>query len=370
MKLKVAYLFGSLNRGGTETLLLDVLRNSSQNELDVFGVYRKGGTLEKQFLSSGVDMFFIPLKRNLLFYLIQLRKLLLSNKISIAHAQQPLDALLAWVATLGTNIKVIQTLHGFDFNEKSISRMILTFIIKRTNINVFVSETQKDYYLKKYHLKPEKQVVVYNGLDFNKFLNITAKSLRKDLGIDSDTLLLGSVGNFNNVRNQLLICRALKLLSDSGEDFHFVFVGKRIPNVEYLYDDCVSYCESNQLSTMVSFLGVRENVPEILAQLDAFVYSTVHDTFGIAVIEAMASGIPVFINDWDVMSEITQNGKYATLYSTNNEFELFGKLKDFINDKLLFVNKSNNASDFVKDHLSIERHIQSLKKLYQNLAGF
>ena len=104
--MQVAYLLGSLNRGGTETLLLDVFRNAKLNKLNAIGVYRKPGVLEKEFKESGVEMHQLSDAHGLIARLLSMRKLLKDNGISIAHAQQPLDALYAWLACIGTGIKV------------------------------------------------------------------------------------------------------------------------------------------------------------------------------------------------------------------------------------------------------------------------
>ena len=322
--MKIAYLLGSLNRGGTETLMLDVFRNAQKHGLNAIGLYRKGGQLESDFIQSGVPMYKLQVRRNLVGYIIQLRRLLIRNKITVVHAQQPIDALFAWFACQNTGIKLILTFHGYDFDTRKSGLLILKFIIKRTDVNLFVSKAQQEYYEQKYSLTPEKQQVVYNGVSFEKLNATTHKmisshhisNLRDELHITPDTLLLGTVGNFNSVRDQLTLCRFLKLLDKHEIDFHFVFVGKRIETTPDLYNECFNFCQKNGLSTKVSFLGSRNDVPAILHQLDAFMYATNHDTFGIAVVEAMAVGVPVFVNDWKVMAEITDNGKYATLYKS------------------------------------------------------
>lgn len=68
----------------------------------------------------------------------------------------------------------------------------------------------------------------------------------------------------------------------------------------------------------MGFLGLWDDVPSLLATMDAFVYATRHDSFGIAVVEAMASRVPTFVNDWGVMNELTKGGRYATLYKTDD----------------------------------------------------
>ena len=373
--MKIAYLLGSLNRGGTETLLLDVFRNAKQNELEAMGIYRKSGSLELDFRQSGVEMAQLPVGENPLAYLIKLRELLVRNKISIVHAQQPIDALFAWLACLGTGMKIALTFHGYDFNDKKTGASILKFIIKRTDANLFVSEMQRQYYQQQYSLKAEKQTVVYNGISFDKLNMLThwmtlshpMSNLRNELNILPDTLLIGSVGNFVPVRDQLTLCRFLKLLDEQEVDFHFVFIGKRAENKPDLYDDCYNFCQQNNLLDRVSFLGSRNDVPALLHQLDAFLYATDHDTFGIAVVEAMAVGIPVFVNDWEVMTEVTDRGKYATLYKTKEDVDLLQQFMLFLQNKTPYKTKALEAARFVREMYSIEKHIENLKQVYRRL---
>lgn len=365
--MKIAYLFGSLNRGGTETLLLDVCRNLRKNDFEAIGVYRKEGILETPFVESGVPFFKLTAGKNKITYLWKLRKLLNAQKVDVVHAQQPVDALYAKIACLFTNVKIVLTFHGFDFTSPN---KLINFIIKRTDRNIFVSEYQKDYYVSKYKLTQQLQSVVYNGIDFSK-LNLSDvrdenKTLKNELHLNQKTLLLGMVGNFNDVRDQYTVCRFLKLLDKKGVDFHFVFVGKRIEQQPERYDRCVNFCSENNLSDKVFFLGNRGDVPQILSELAAFIYATEHDTFGIAVVEAIAAGIPVFVNDWQVMNEITENGRFAGIYKTQNENDLLEKFMLFLHNKEEYLMKVKNISKEIKLKFGIRSHIENLKKLYSS----
>ena len=366
--MKIAYLLGSLNRGGTETLLLDVLSNASSLQLDAIAICRKGGVLETSFVQSSVPLYKIPVQKNIFQYLRTLRKTLIQNNVQVVHAQQPIDAMLSWAACKGTKIKIVLTWHGYDFHAGRLSSFIYNFVIKRVN-NIFVSREQQTYYSQQYKLNPQRSHVVYNGIDFSKFniSNSSNTNLRKELNIPQETLLLGSVGNFVQGRDQMTLCRFLKLLQEQNVLFHFIFVGKRFDDSSQKYDDCVDFCQRNNLSNQVHFLGSRQDVPQILTQLDAFLYATDHDTFGISVVEAIAAGIPVFVNDWGVMKEITENGKYATLYKTKNENDLLRQFMLFLKDKSISNKKTVCSSDYIRKKYSIEKHIFELKKTYTNL---
>ncbi|MBP1637759.1 MAG: glycosyltransferase, partial [Bacteroidetes bacterium] len=184
---------------------------------------------------------------------------------------------------------------------------------------------------------------------------------------DESTILIGSVGNFNEVRDQFTLCHLARLLSEQNIDFHLIFAGKRVDNISERYDNCVDYCKEHNLLSHVHFLGSRQDVPNILSQLNAFIYASDHDTFGIAVVEAMAVGVPVFVNDWEVMTEITEDGKLATLYITKDENDLVEKFKLFLQNKEEYKQKALKAASYVRQKYSIEKHIDQLKELCQCL---
>jgi glycosyltransferase involved in cell wall biosynthesis len=363
--MKVAYLLGSLNRGGTETLLLDVFKNASQADFNFIGVHRKDGELKKDFYKTNQPVF--PLQPAFPFdlrYLFRLRKLLKDQQVDIVHTHQYLDTIYAKIACSGTKIKTVQTIHGFDDIFSGKKNTLLNIALKLADRNIYVSNTQKKYFLKKYPLKSFSQEVVYNGISFDKIDSFQSENIT-DLGnLPEKRLLLGSVGNFVRGRNQLFICRFLKLLKDTGISFNFLFVGSRNNTIPSLYDECVDYCRKHNLSEDVYFLGGREDVPAILNRLDAFIYSSDHDTFGIAVIEAIAAGIPVFVNDWDVMCEISEEGKFLNLYKTNDEKDLLQRFKLFLDHPVEYKEKAIKNAWQIRQKFNIENHIQELNKLY------
>ena len=366
--MRIAYLLGSLNRGGTETLLLDCFRNADQAGFPFIGIYRKEGFLSEEFKKTGVPLYpLAPSSKTDIGYLLRLRKLLVANRITTVHAQQPLDAIYARLATIGTGIKVALTFHGYDLEAGKVEKNMIRWIIKRTDLTIFVSNAQKEHYRSRYSFRIEKTTTVYNGISFEKLVTDESSDLRKELGINKETLLLGSIGNFGAVRDQLTVCKFVKLLSETNTDFQFVFVGQRNPGEEWRYDQCVSFCEENGLKEKVRFLGSRSDVPSILKQLNTFIYSTDHDTFGIAVIEAMACSLPVFVNDWEVMKEITENGKYAHLYKTKDHTDLLNQFLPFIVDKKQYKKEAEAAALWARDKYSIQKHLLLLEKVYKQM---
>lgn len=365
--MNIAYMLGALNRGGTETLLLDVCGNLKDTEIKAFLYHRKGGDLEQKFRETGVPMIRLAPKSAaaLIPYLWNLRRSLKQHNIEIVHAQQSLDAVYASIATAGTGIKVVQTFHGYDYKYGRLQHFLTKLSLKLTSVSYFVSKTQLEHFLERYPLwGRKKHDVIYNGIDSGKIMNPEISNILQEYNIKNNILKLGTVGNFVRGRDPMVICRFLKKLSDQYQEFVFFFIGaKDSGNPEY-YESCVAFCNENRLNSKVFFTGSRNDVPGILKVLDAFVYASDHDTFGIGVIEAMAAGVPVFVNDWQVLKEICEGDRFANFYKSKDENDLLIKMNDFISTPCLYQQKAKDAAEFAKEKYSIEMHIFTLQKMY------
>ena len=365
--MKVAFLIGSLNSGGAETLLLDILQHYSQLPFDVILIHRKGGDYLPDFEMTGCSIYNVSLHKWHFFrYLLNLRKLIIRQHVDIIHAHFGLNAILGCLAMLGTGIKIITTYHGFSgyassLHLKNKMEYVASFVC--SNQLCFVSDFQKRGYEHnfRYWMK-EKSIVLYNGINMCKFNTSSSLSSSNALStMDDNAIKLCMVGNFTSVRSQIVICKALALLNNK---IHIYFIGKRANNEEWRYDECVRYCEEHNLIN-VHFLGGRNDVPELLQQMDGFVYSTANDTFGIALVEAMAAGLPVVTNDHPVVKEITHNGQWATLYESGNAEDCANKIEDLLNNLEVRKEEAQGVAKQVRKEYSIEKHIERLNDVYR-----
>lgn len=364
--MKVAYILGKLDTGGTEKLALDIFSYLPINGIEFVGIYRKDGQLTNEFSATGIPVYKIPVKNVFdILYFFRLRKLLIQLKVDIAHAHQPIDALLVYFATIGSKTKTVFSLHGFGTGYGRLYNLLRNIALKIVNLRIFVSNSQFEIFAAKFPwLKNMRNCIVHNGFLNDKFNKPAESDIRREFNISEDKVLMGSVGNFNSGRNQLFICQVLSDLNKKFSDFHFFFVGERNPRETWRFDQCVDFCKANNLAN-VHFTGTRSDVPSILGQLDAFVYHSDHDTFGIAVIEAMAAGISVFVNNWKAMLEITENGEYANIYCSKDE--LLKLLIDFIEHPGEFKNAALKSSKLVREKYSIKFHIKNLHSAYSEL---
>ena len=358
--MRVAFFFGTLNRGGAETLVSDVLMQKGSLPFDAVCVYRKEGNLSEAFHKSGAPMLRLPRKRSWVVYVLRLRRLLKREHVDILHAQTSLNAIVGVFCTLFTPIKLVTTFHGFGFVGSP--RILKRLVFRGSDRIVFVSDYLKQGFVERGVFGCEnKCVVIHNGINFSKFKDITYH------GNTDERVRMCMVGSFGEGRNHLFVCQFLNALREKGCDFHFTFVGAARESEREIYDKCVDYCRQHDLEKYVTFAGLRNDVPELLSEMDAFVYATRHDSFGIAVIEAIAAGLPTFVNDWCVMQEITHNGQFATLYKTDDINALCARFDDFLANRQAYRLRARDNAEEIRRLYSIEQHVSSLAQCYNSL---
>lgn len=363
--MKVAYVLGNLNRGGAEVLLLDLFKNNNDNLYESILIHRKKGRLEEEFIATGKPMFYLPM-HNLISYLVQLRKVIISQKASFVHTNQSLDSILIKIAIVFTKVKLVQTVHSFDTGIKLPMKLLRLISLNIANKNIFVSKTQLDYYKNHYWMYKDSSII-YNGLDTQKFNKDKSKSFRRALQLEDNVLLMGTVGNFSSGRDQLTICRFLNDINKLNIDFYFCFVGAQVHSIPDFYDVCVNYVNNNKLASKVNFLGVRDDVATILSSFDLYIYSSEHDTFGISVVEAMISQVQVMVNDWMVMREITEEGKLAILYKTKDIEDMVSKFLLFINNQKKYTSQLEQISQYVSDKYGMKSYSTKLTEVYDSI---
>ena len=364
--MKVAFFLGSLRRGGAESLVYDICRKRDVAPFDLCCLYRKDDDFSDAFKATGAELVQVPRTGSMFRYMRDLRKAAKAHGVDIVHAQTASNALVSILAFLFTRVKVVTTFHGFSFSNAPAWYRKLVY--RGSRGIVCVSGYEKQHYVDKWKLPVDNKLrVVYNGIDFTK-LDHPEPDPARPVHLDGKAFNMVMVGSFIEGRAQYFVCEVLRRLSETDVPFQMYFVGRRDEAEPQRYDDCVAYCEENGLADKVHFLGNRNEVPWLLRQMDLFFYATDHDTFGIAVIEAMASGLPVLVNDWAVMKEITDDGRWATLFKTGDVEDCVAKIVSLVARPADRRMLAAAAEGFVRERYSIENHINALSKVYEEAA--
>ena len=163
-------------------------------------------------------------------------------------------------------------------------------------------------------LTPEEASVVYNGANLDRFDEARRRLLtsRKP----SPVLTVGMVATLEDHKDQDTLIRAAAELEQRGFQLRVRLIGdgSRRAQLEALVEE---------LGAPVEFLGSRADIPDRIAELDVFVFSTTdREGLGIALIEAMAAGVPVIASDVPACREVLDGGKCGLLVPAKNSSAL------------------------------------------------
>ncbi len=157
----------------------------------------------------------------------------------------------------------------------------------------------------------------------------------------------------------------VKKLRKSGRDFTCLISGDIDDEYDTYFDDCKYYYLIQGLDNYITYMKRRDDAPNYLSQLDAFVYHSDDESVALPVIEAMVMGVNVVANDSEMIKEITCDGKYATLYKTKDAVDFAEKTRGI----LLELDDYRIIAETIKEEArmlySIERHIAGLEKIYR-----
>ncbi len=358
----------TLGRGGAEMQVLDVCRNAARFGLQITVTAAGGGALEGAFAETGVELIRLSRKFPVDLYMAsQLRRIIKDRGIEIVHGFQAVDGTHIYLAASGIkNVKKVLSFQGFVPDKRN--RIALRLLIPRMDLNIVVSNGLKRWLSEHDHLNTNGFELLYNGADPAR-LRPTGRSIRGELGLPPDARLIGMIGNFyrDERKDQLTFCRALPAVLEQFPRLHCVFAGRIENGAEGKMADCLNFCIEHNLTDRVHFLGSRNDVPNILSELEVFVFSSLHEGLPVAVSEAMLARVPMIVSDIEPLLEATANGKYARVFPIRDEKALTGNIIDLLSDDETRVRLAEEAYQFASGNFSIYAHLKRLTELYQNL---
>lgn len=372
--VKVLHLLDTLGRGGAETVALDVCRNAARHGIELTFVTTKGGAMEEDFRASGAE--FIRLNRRMPVdpgVVFALRRIIRERGIQVVHGYQPVEGLHLYLATLGaggTPVKRVLSFQG-GMSPSWKNLRAARFLIPRMDANIAVSRGILNYHRDHDGFDVSKNFhVIYNGTDPQRIRPTTGKSLKAELGLSEDTLLMGMVGNFyrDPRKDQLTVCRALPKVFAEFKNAHFVFAGAIQKGAEHKFQACLDFCLKNGIEDRMDFLDARTDIPDVLASLDLFVFSSLHEGLPLAVTEAMLAGVPLIVSDIEPLLEVSDDGNAAEVFPAGNAEILAEKIAKLLRNERLREGLRKSALEFAQENFSIDAHLKELKILYSSFT--
>jgi glycosyltransferase involved in cell wall biosynthesis len=305
--MKVLHIIDSLSLGGAETLVKSLLPRMKDKAIEPEVIILKRSAdhsadeLEHSAIpvyETGLNNVYSPRQ------ILRLAKFLKVNNYDLVHVH--LFPAQYWYVFARLLIKdkypAVTTEHS-SFNKrrnKLLYRLFESYIYKKYEKIICISQAAMRELTSWQPAVADKTVMIYNGIDISKYKKARAYS-RKELlpSVKKDSKLILMVASLTAKKDHQTLFKALKVLPSTYE---LVLVGEGPLKLKYL--ELVKY---SGLVDRVHFLGHRFDVDKIMKTVDLFVHSSHWEGFGLVVVEAMASGLPVIASDVAGLTEVIGN---------------------------------------------------------------
>lgn len=355
MKICLYNVTTTIKIGGIETFYWEIAKELQQRNFQVEIISGKGKYIK--YKNIPIKMFIFTPRENIIDFGNRFRKwgerisffknaypYLRKQNYDLFLIHKPLDFFAAYfIKKNNRNIKTIFVSGGEDFYgfDKYFAKYIdYIFSVSKDNA-------------KRIHSRYKKNVLILpNGVDTDKFKpnKCQRKQLREKYNLENKKVLI-SVGRVVGWKGYQLVIRALKELNN----FFYVAIG----DGKYL-DELKILANQLNVEDKIIFLGAIDNdeLPKYLNMGDIFIQPSIgHEAFGITIIEAMASNLPVIASKNGGIVDIIKNKENGYMFEINN-------IEDMI-EKILWVYKNReklNPREFVKENFTWENTVSKLLK--------
>lgn len=298
----------------------------------------------------------------------QVEALMKQNTYAFCHCHSPIGGVVARIAGHRTRTKVIYTAHGFHFYQGApVMNWLVYYPVEKMLsrwTDVLITINHEDYKLAKKKFKMKKLTYVPGiGIDTQRegLSQKEKEEKRKELGIPQDAFLITNAAEFTPNKNQKTVIEAIEQLHNPNIYFVMCGIGEKKAELE-------QYVKEHGLEEHIRFVGFRNDLHEILQTSDCFVLSSFREGLSVALMEAMAEGLPVVCSRIRGNVDLIKDGKGGILVSPGEEKdyeEAFRKLyemkqKAFQKFENIGLNNRNKVEAFSKETVD-----QIMKKVYQ-----
>lgn len=309
-------------------------------------------------------------KVNLLAY--KQLQIVLKKRYDLIHCHTPIVGILTRIAAnkyrrYGT--KVIYTTHGFTFTDRSPKKTWLIYYTIEAFMSRFcdaiVTVNHEDYNnARKMHCK-NVFIIPSVGLDVTRFENIQIdrNKYRESLGVKPRDIMILAVGELSVRKNQQIIIKAIAQLPDK-EKYVFVICGRAVVN-STMKQELLKLADD--LNVRIYLAGHRLDIPQINACADIAVIPSLREGFGMAGVEALASGVPVIGSNVQGIREYVIPGLTGELCDPCNEEEFADAIRKLVALSEPLKRKMIEACKEKAQEFDVEISKKKMKEIYKQI---
>ena len=327
--VRVLWLAKGLGRGGAEMLLLSLARAMDRSRIEIEVAYRlpQKTALVEPLEAAGVRTH--CLGAGGAHWTVRLRQLLAEQRYDVVHSHAPLvGAAARAMAPRGTVL--LHTEHNTWDRYHPATRWVNGATMGRNARVWAVSDEVARTIRVPISWRPTPVEVMLHGVDLETVRRGEAarRVARARLGVGDRELVFGTVGNLAAKKDQGTMLRAFAELHWSMPQSRLVVIGTGPREAELK-----GLAAGLGLERAVHFLGMRDDVPELLPGFDIFVLSSIHEGLSIALVEALAAGVPVVATRVGGIPELITHGQYGLLVPPHDARALAAAMSGLAHDE-------------------------------------
>ncbi len=356
-----------LTVGGTEGQLLELASRLDSRRFSVLVCSLKGeGPLARDMKARGVRVVALdgrgPWDVRVPF---RLAGLLRRERPDILHAFLGWANLAASVIgrPLGVPV-IIWSYRDLEVRKTRVQWLVDRLAVRWADAMTCCSDAVRQFVLAHLDGQERKCVTVHNGVDLESFRSPRAAS-RREFGLRDGVPVVGTVARLDEPKKGLaVLLHSLARLAGeaSAPPWQLLLVGDG-PAREELRDLAAHL----GLSGRVVFAGLHRDVASVLPLMDLFVCPSLYEGFGIAVVEAMASGRPVVASATGGITEIVVPGETGLLVPPGDAAALAGAIRHLLSHPDQAHAMGARGRQLVREKFSIDTAVQRHQQLYESL---
>ena len=324
----------------------------------------------------GVTCWEIPFARspyspaNLQAFL-RLRDLLKEHHFDLIHVHTPVAAFLGRYLAKKTNQgSVLYTAHGFHFYEGAPLRHWLLYYsaeklaVKWTDGLIVMNQEDFEAAQKRLGFREGHNLFFVHGvgvpvIDYS-YVNRDVQrtpSVRSELGINSEDVVVACIGELNPNKNQSLLLDAWKRVTDKRSNVHLLIIG------DGAYRQKLERQNFEQNIRNVHLLGYRNDVPYILQETDILAHVSKREGLPKVILEAMAASKPIVATGVRGNRDLIEHGRNGFLVPLGDVGELESALLRLIDNEELRKSFGLKSSEKIRDY-SLDNVLLEMKEIY------
>ena len=292
--LRLMYLVHSLEVGGTERLILDLVQQYRAEAVVSVCCLDRPGPWGEALRHRGIPVHCLKRQPGIdLGVVWRLGRLLRWERVSLLHCHQYTSFFYGALASLfSPATRVLFTEHGRAYPDiVSLKRRLANRVLVRLADGMTcVSNAVKQALVTLEGLPAERIEIIYNGVDTQRYavFTLSRQALHAELGIAGEDLIVGTVGRLDPVKDHPMLLRAFARVHARIPRTHLVIVGDGA-----MRDTLEQLARALRIEHAVSFLGFRSDVPRLLGLYDVFALSSHNEGMPVTILEAMSAAVPV-----------------------------------------------------------------------------